>query len=155
MTCSFATWQLRSTRRYWKKIFQNLLDIAMLNSWILFNFPREKKMGRDKFILAIVEAMCSFQPQPRPQQLIDQPPQDATHEIALLDDRKEKDCFVCSDRSKDKKSSSGRKRTRYWCPGCKVGCHPTCSAQLVHVTDQGSRGKGRGYNVRPLYFNEL
>ena len=26
----------RSTRRYWKKIFQNLLDISVLNSWIIF-----------------------------------------------------------------------------------------------------------------------
>ena len=109
----------RSTRRYWEKIFQNLLDIAILNSWILSNLPREKKMGRDKFILAFAEALCSFQPQPRPQQQIDQPPYYSTHEIAILDDRKEKDCFVCSDRSKDK-NSRGRERTRYWCRGCKV-----------------------------------
>ncbi|GFS08733.1 PiggyBac transposable element-derived protein 4 [Elysia marginata] len=128
----------RPTRRYWKKIFQNLLDISILNSWILFNLSREKKMSRDKYILSIVEALCSSQPQPRPQPLQPVQPLAANaHEICLLEGRKEKDCFICSDRSKDKKTSQGRKRTRYWCPGCKVGCHPTCAAQLVHVTDQG------------------
>ena len=33
--CHFAA--ERSTRRYWKKVFQNLLDVSILNSWLLFN----------------------------------------------------------------------------------------------------------------------
>ena len=137
----------RSTRRYWKKIFQNLLDISILNSWNIFNLSRERKMSRDKYILAIVESLVSTanlqpqpEPQPQPQQqpaLPLQPLAEPTHELVLLEGRKEKDCFICNDRSKNSKSSQGRKRTRYWCPACKVGCHPTCLSQLTHVTDQG------------------
>ncbi|KAK3766148.1 hypothetical protein RRG08_006559 [Elysia crispata] len=137
----------RSTRRYWKKIFQNLLDISILNSWIIFSLSRERKMSRDKYILPIVESLVSTanlqpqpEPQPQPQQqpaLPLQPLAEPTHELVLLEGRKEKDCFICNDRSRNSKSSQGRKRTRYWCPACKVGCHPTCLSQLTHVTDQG------------------
>ena len=89
----------RSTRRYWKKIFQNLLDISILNSWIIFNLGRERKMSRDKFILSIVESLVSTaqpEPQPQPQQqpalpLQVQPPAEPTHELVLLEGRKEKD----------------------------------------------------------------
>lgn len=134
----------RSTRRYWKKIFQNLMDVSVLNSWILFNLsvPEGKKLKRDKYILSIVEDLCNCHlaapPLPRPVQLL--PDADAVlepHRLILLEGRKEKDCFVCSDRSKDKKSSKGRKRTRHWCPACKVGCHEHCEQQLIHKTDQG------------------
>ena len=135
--CHHATERL--TRRYWEKN-QNLLDISILNSWIIFNLGREHKMSRDKFILSIVNSLCSSMPQPQRQpqlQQAAQPPAESVNELVLIADRKEKDCFVCSDGSKNKKSSQGRKRTRYWCPGCKVGCCSICLPQLTHETDQG------------------
>ncbi|GFO36440.1 PiggyBac transposase uribo2 [Plakobranchus ocellatus] len=48
----------RSTRRYWKKIFHNLIDIAILNSWILFSLSTGKKLDRERFIIEVVENLC-------------------------------------------------------------------------------------------------
>ncbi|GFN86475.1 PiggyBac transposase uribo2 [Plakobranchus ocellatus] len=48
----------RSTRRYWKKIFHNLIDIAILDSWILFSLSTGKKLDRERFIIEVVENLC-------------------------------------------------------------------------------------------------
>ena len=110
----------RSTRRYWVRIFQNLVDISIANFWILYqiihNPVGKKPMSRGKYIISIVEALCNMfhvrpqrPPHFQPLQLF---PGTDTHRIHFLDRKKEKDCFVCSDKAKDKKSSKGRKRTR-------------------------------------------
>lgn len=134
----------RSTRRYWVKIFQNLLDVSVLNSWLLFNMflkqSGQKPMQRDKYIRLIVRALCQVASDPQRILTPQRRPPNANavlHQQTPLDGKKEKDCIVCSDREKDKKSSKGRKRTRYWCSECKVGCHKHCERDLVHRTDQG------------------
>ena len=133
--CHYAS--ERSTRRYWKKIFQNLLDISVLNSWIIFCLHSGRKMDRDKYLIEVVEALCEGHERVPTPQPVEQLP--AQHCLVLLEGKKEKDCYVCSNRSKDKKSSRGRSRSRYWCPACQVGCHQKCAPQLEHVTNQGAR----------------
>ena len=41
MVCHYAS--ERSSRSYWKRIFQNLMDIFVLNSWILYNLFNPQK----------------------------------------------------------------------------------------------------------------
>ncbi|GFN81358.1 hypothetical protein PoB_000786400 [Plakobranchus ocellatus] len=120
----------------------NLLDISIVNSWILYNLDHDDKpIDRQRSIVAIVESLCIDDVAPNnpvPQQLAD------GHDVVLLEGKKgERDCFVCSDRSADKNSIVGRKRTRYWCPACKVGCHLQCAQRLRHVTDQGLQKRRR------------
>ncbi|KAK3732053.1 hypothetical protein RRG08_026440 [Elysia crispata] len=56
----------------------------------------------------------------------------ATHRLVLLEGKKEKRCFVCS-------TPAQRKRSKHWCPACKVGCHEKCEAQLTHEDNLGLR----------------
>ena len=133
MVCHYAS--ERSTRRYWKKIFQNLMDISVLNSWILHSetYPA-KKISRRQFLIEVIEAFCETTVTTAILQ----------HHLILLDGKKEKDCVVCSVRGStraDKNSSRGRKRSRHWCPACKVGCHERCEPNLVHQTDRGLKMK--------------
>ncbi|GFO01603.1 PiggyBac transposable element-derived protein 4 [Plakobranchus ocellatus] len=135
----------RSTRRYWKKIFQNLLDISILNSWIIFKMSLGNSLKRDKFLISVIECLCEPEPAvARPMAVqVAAPAPLALHELVRLPDRKEKDCFVCSDRTTHKNSSAGRKRSRFWCPVCKVGCHERCEKNLIHVTNQGLQKRKR------------
>ena len=132
----------RSTRRYWKKIFHNLLDKSVLNAYILYCDATDDPMSRDNFLLDVIECLCGYgDERPRvPVATADEPPE---HKLVTLEGSKEKDCFVCNQRSKDKNSSSGRKRSRTWCPACLVGCHKKCEQNLVHVTNQGLKRKQR------------
>lgn len=54
----------RSTRRYWKKIFFNLIDMSILNSWILFNLSRPdgERIDRREYIISVLEALCEDDP---------------------------------------------------------------------------------------------
>ena len=98
-------------------------------------------MDRDKYLIEVVEALCEGHERVPTPQPVEQLP--AQHCLVLLEGKKEKDCYVCSNRSKDKKSSRGRSRSRYWCPACQVGCHQKCAPQLEHVTNQGERKRPR------------
>lgn len=154
----------RSTKRYWKKIFFNLVDMCIINSWILFNasMPDAKhQLSRRDFIVSVVEALCecdsSSNPaaQTPPPQTPSRPttptPRPATpthrniavlgtnHRLYLLEGRKEMDCYVCSDR----KTPGGRKRSRHWCPLCEVGCHEKCESKLIHANGLGRHRKRR------------
>ena len=106
-----------------------------MNSHIIYTHLI-KKTNRRKFVIDIVEALCATQhPDAQPPQ---RPPQRAvgpagaapvapiaTNRLVLLEGKKEKRCFVCS-------TPAQRKRSRHWCPACKVGCHEKCEAQLTH-----------------------
>lgn len=60
----------RSTRRYWVKIFRNLLDIAVLNSYEIYKLstPVALQMSKYDFVVAIIESLCSAQDQQPPPQ---------------------------------------------------------------------------------------
>ena len=129
MLCHYAS--ERATRRYWKKVFQNLLDISILNSWILHNLSdHTESLKRGKFLMDVVESLCEV---PTVTKTV------VEHHLILLEGRKEKDCVVCSKRSTNPMSSAGRKRTRHWCPACQVGCHEQCEPQLNHETGRGQK----------------
>ena len=96
MVCHYAS--ERATRRYWKKIFQNLLDVSLLNAFLLYeNTPGTTKMKRKLFIITIVESLCLQHPTPPP---LPPPPTALLHQLVLLGGRKEMQCAVCSKRPK-------------------------------------------------------
>ncbi|KAK3751173.1 hypothetical protein RRG08_023931 [Elysia crispata] len=116
----------RSTRRYWKKIFHNQLDIALVNGHILFMKLKNPRMDRRRFIIELVE----------PTVMGLAGAAHATNRLVLLEGKKEYRCYVCS-------TPQRRRRSRHWCPACKVGCHEKCEAQLVHRDDIGLQKKAQ------------
>ena len=138
----------RSASRYWKRIFQNLLDISILNSWIIFKLQREKKMSRDKIILNIVESLCSFNPQPVP------PRQLALPEPACMYTSipSEKDCFDAVIEARTRRAAKEER-------GPDTGAQTVRWAATPHVLrsqNSSERGKGLMYtlfmSVSNLYF---
>ena len=51
----------RPSKRYWKKVFFNMLDMAVLNSYELYkaNTDDQQRKNRHDYICAIVESLCS------------------------------------------------------------------------------------------------
>lgn len=116
----------RATKRYWVKIFRNLIDMSIRNSYELFlkAHPRSKLTCVD-FCTDIVESLCgSTDPIPAP------PPIDPNHQLADLPGSTERECVVCSDRQ-----AGRRRRSRTWCPGCRVGVHKKCWEQFRHIVE--------------------
>ena len=59
-----------------------------------------------------------------------------SHVLHKIPDKKERECFVC-------RSKNVRSRSRSWCPGCDVGVHPKCFADLQHFLHKPRRGRKR------------
>ncbi|GFO12894.1 hemicentin-1 isoform a [Plakobranchus ocellatus] len=82
---------------------------------ILFSLSTGKKLDRERFIIEVVESLCEGDditnalppaPQPQAEQIVE-------HRLVRLDGKKEKACYVCSDRVQDKRSSASRKRSSF------------------------------------------
>ena len=111
----------------------------MLNSYLVFkNTEGTESLSRAQFLMSVIEVLCSVE-EPAPTAGIGTAAAVLSHHLKLLDAKKERDCAVCNKRSKDKKTSAGRKRTRYWCPACNVGCHQHYEPALVHETGRGNK----------------
>ncbi|KAI0218363.1 hypothetical protein LSAT2_029928 [Lamellibrachia satsuma] len=141
----------RPSRRYWKKIFFNLMDMALLNSFELYysNTDGRRRKTRYDFICSVLESLCGVngvgeaaaaeaaaqpaapaaQPAAAPaaQPDVAQPAVPEGHQLQHLPGKQERDCVVCSDRSR-----GIRKRSSYWCAGCGSGVHKHCFCNLVH-----------------------
>lgn len=109
----------RMTRAFWKRIVYSLIDIAVLNAFVLYkaNTTTERRVDRLQFILEIVEKL-SLEGSPSTRSLVDQ----NIHQLSLLPGENSRICEVC--RSKP--------RSRNFCPGCNVGVHPECFEDLNH-----------------------
>ncbi|XP_066955684.1 piggyBac transposable element-derived protein 4-like [Macrobrachium rosenbergii] len=146
----------RPSRRYWKKIFTHLLDIAVLNAYIMYQQNTDKPVKRSEFLRLIVACLCCNEERFYP--LIPASPSTSRslsgatspasggshqsslspgrctvsvlgpeHKYARLDGTKLRLCAVCP------------KHSKHWCPGCNVGIHEGCWHQLEHYF----RAKGR------------
>ncbi|KAG8267581.1 hypothetical protein J6590_048200 [Homalodisca vitripennis] len=101
LTCS------RATRRYWKKIFYHILDMALFNSYILL------------YMMALVEQLSrkpARQPSPQPPQASSR----TQHKLAHLPGVQKRVCSICG------------KRSPWWCPQCNCGVHPKCFSNMKH-----------------------
>lgn len=116
----------RATRRYWRKLFDNFLDMSLLNCYILYKSNTDDPLSRHLFTVEIVESLVKDNP---PQQIPHQPHPgpggDGSHNLVRLTGVKLRVCVVCS-------TSEKQSRSRYWCPGCRCGVHPGCFSNLEH-----------------------
>lgn len=48
----------RPTKRYWKRIFYNLLDNALFNSYVLYSLNTDKPKSRKDYLVDIVETLA-------------------------------------------------------------------------------------------------
>uniref|UniRef100_A0A1B6DC22 PiggyBac transposable element-derived protein domain-containing protein n=1 Tax=Clastoptera arizonana TaxID=38151 RepID=A0A1B6DC22_9HEMI len=115
----------RPTRRYWKKIFFNILDMCMLNAYIVYCFQcqPEAPMPRRRFVLDIVNSLTTQKPTvpfipPSPRG------DGELHKLDHLPGKNLRVCAVCP--------SNNKKRTSFWCPGCNAGIHKECYLKLQH-----------------------
>lgn len=131
----------RATHRYWVKIFANLLDIAMLNSYELYQLrlPTTTR-SKQKYIQSIIYSLCGQgrRPPPTPPAPATptETPTDPIHRLEPLPGKKESDCAVCS-------RPKARKRSRTWCPICQVGVHKACEPFFPHPGFTKRRGTKR------------
>lgn len=121
----------RPAKKYWKKIFDNFLDMALLNAFILYKNNTDNPLDRYNFMVDIVESLVEDEivdaPEPHPG------PAGDTHNLMRRPGVSLRLCVVCLLQGKKSKS-------RFWCPGCNSGVHPDCYKDLEHFY----RPKGKG-----------
>lgn len=122
----------RKTLKWWRKMFFWLLEVCIVNSYILYNLNRqlsneptiEHGQYRKNLIIQLVGDVRNkgkrrgrSSTQDKADRLSKKP-----HFIDQLEDNKAKDCAVCSDR----KTPGGRRTTVFYCKTCsrKPGLHP-------------------------------
>lgn len=127
----------RATKKYWKKIFTNLLDIALFDAYILYRQNTDRLMSRQDFHTSIVESLAEAdEAEPGPAVPAEV---EGGHKLSHLPGRKEQVCFVCANDATVQKKG----RTSFWCPGCNCGIHPLCFSKLQHYWRPVQRGKKR------------
>jgi len=89
----------RPTKRYWKKIFFNLLDMALLNSYELYksNTDQREKKTRHDFLASVVESLCAVETTLEAAVRIS-----GNHVLEHLPGKKDRNCVVRTDRAKGK-----------------------------------------------------
>ena len=114
----------RPSKRYWKKIFFNLLDMALLNAYELYrlNTDAAECKNRHDFLATVVESLCTPDDVPAAIAL-----PSLEHRLEHLPGKQERDCVLCTDRSR-----GIRKRSSYWCIGCRDGIHQKCFHRMTH-----------------------
>lgn len=124
----------RMTKKYWKKIFTNLLDICLFDAYLLYKENTDKPMTRQDFHSSIVETLAD-----EGEPIVPAILQNTEHKLDHLPGRKERVCYVCANNPMGPKKG----RTSFWCPGCNCGIHPLCYNKLEHYWRPVQRGKKR------------
>lgn len=121
----------RPVLRYWIKIFRNLLDMALRNSYELYRASTNARnlISCQDFVARIVEGWCDYYvPYPHPAGMGPAQRPAVGCQIEQLEGKKERDCIICSSRR-----GGVRRRTRTRCARCDVGVHNKC---FVEHTNQ-------------------
>ena len=132
----------RKTVKWYNKLFLHLLDISMLNSYLLYKRATNNKLPLREFSLSVIRQLLqkygevkSFHP--GRQNLRDSAPDRleaanyiARHHLANIPPKGnravgQRNCHVCTNTSKNTKQ---RKTVSMWCPECKV---PLCTLCFV------------------------
>ena len=137
---SYYAMTRRRTLKWWKKVFWRLVDITVVNAWIIFrtNFPDSPIDSQKKFRLNLAEnlvqplldLMASQTCPPYLRTAKGRRPVSAAKRLIgkhfAYKHRKRGRCVVCG----DKKTSTGKRKdtkTQNFCPKCEVFlCQGTC-----------------------------
>lgn len=130
----------RKTVKWWRKVFFWLLEVGIVNSFILFNLERVnkgmRKVEQKKFRKSLVRQLVAStrNPKKRGRPAVfdeDQRLNGKLHLIYEVEAGKKKDCAVCSKRT----GEGGRKRTKFHCTTCenKPGLHPGFCFEKYHT----------------------
>ena len=129
---------VRKTRKWWRKLFFYLLEVSIVNSYILYHEVTKKRMTHLEFRRSLVESLATEYLQQvesrrtsvgRP---LSQPcPIRLDKKLHLLEQREgRQDCVVCSDRR-----SGSRHTTTFFCKTCPdhPSLHPTTCFERYHT----------------------
>ena len=101
----------RPSKRYWKKLFFNLIDMALLNSYELYksNTDGNQCKSQHDYMCPDVQSLCAAA---NTGMAVVPPalPLVGRHELEHLPGKREHNCVVCSDRA-----MGVRKRSSFWC----------------------------------------
>ena len=129
---SYYSMSGRKTLKWWKKVMWRLLDIAVVNSWIIFrsNFPdssiKTQKLFRQKLVEEMVQPLLTLRSSPMcPPYLLGKGRSPTTEEIRLTGKHfpyinpERKRCVVCSNKLSPTTGKPKDKKTKTYCPTCK------------------------------------
>lgn len=130
VTCS------RKPKSYWKKIIYSLVDVALLNSYILYCHQINRPMQRWEYMSDVVNSLLPIpdgapgsQGGNRLANLIKRLPS-SDHRLESLPGKNLRLCVVC------------RLKCSFVCPPCNAAAHRKCFALMQHFV----RGEARGGN---------
>ncbi len=128
---------VRKTRKWWRKLFFYLLEVSVVNSFIIYREVTRKKTTHLDYRRSILESLATeyleqqesyrtsvgrHQSRPRPARL--------NKKLHLLEQRESRqECIVCSDRR-----SGSRHTTTFFCKTCpeQPSLHPTTRGGHSH-----------------------
>ena len=132
---------VRKTRKWWRKLFFYLLEVSVVNSYIIYREVTQKKITHLQFRRSIVESLAVEYLQQQESRRISvgrplsQPlPIRLDKKLHLLEQRESrKECVVCSDRR-----SGSRHTTTFFCKTCpdQPTLHPTVCFERFHTLDR-------------------
>lgn len=150
----------RKSLKWWRKMFFWLIEVAGVNSFILYNiWQRQNNKNAEiqlnyrlKLITQLVGNVhnrnrCRGRPSTKD---MSEPLNNKTPFIDQLPDKKAKDCAVCSKR----KSPGGRKTTVFYCKSCtrKPGLHPKQCFELYHSVVDYKRSSQEFKKTEHIHF---
>lgn len=133
----------RKSLKWWRKLYFWILEVSVVNSFILYNMERSRNnlrpvshmAYRKELIKMLVSDVRNLHPKRgRPTSLDSESSvrmNGLYHSIKVSEGKKTKDCAVCSNR----KIPGGRKETSFYCDTCprKPGLHPNGCFDRYHT----------------------
>lgn len=136
-SCFFLDLLLKYFKRLWLFSSLRLVDLSLLNSYILYSKNSDNPISRKDYLSEVVCSLVeplrvpNLPPAPAPG-----PSGDVEHKIAHLPGRSERLCVVCGHTKK-------RGKSHFWCPPCNCGVHRECFPYLEHYWRPLRPGKKR------------
>jgi len=136
MQMSF-TESTRRTMKWYKKLFFHLLDVAVYNSYVLFQEVKKEKVQLREYRLKLIKKIATkyvipsrFAARPRNQSFLRLTER---HFSLLIAEGKRRRCYVCSQTTCKPRQV---KKTRYECSSCNVGlCIWPCFEEFHTLTN--------------------
>lgn len=128
----------RVSHRWWMPIFYYLIDICIINAYILFNFKYPDRMTHKEFRIQLMNDLLEDKPKTNTRRKRRPSNDDVVigEDHFIITTSKYRCCLVCSKRKQvEGKEMGERKRTKYKCMKCHVylcpdDCFSTYHAQL-------------------------